>query len=352
MVVFFLAANIMLIPVNLIHTFQDKKFANNMGSSDCDLEIELQIKDNMEENYSQIVSMLNNDTNIESYGVFSTNKYKTIEEYNEEIIQVQLGDYTDFPIPCIEGSSPKREGEIALSYLNQVKLGKNVGDSLEITMDNQQREYKVTGIYQDITSGGYTAKAFSNDKFEGIQNYTIYANCREKSDVRKIAEQYSKVFPFGKILPMEEYTSQTFGSVINTFDNAAYVCIVVSVFIGVLITILFLKLQSAKEYSEIATLKVLGFSSADIRKQYMIKGFIASAIGILLGILWCNTGCEKIVGFGLKVAKSGIADFEFIAQPLFNLVICPLILLLTAMIVTYLCAREVKNYEVVKMLQE
>ena len=351
-VVFFLATNIMLVPMNLIHTFQDKKFANNMGNADCDLWIELQTKDHIEENCAQIVTMLKSDTQIESYGIFSTDKYETLGEDGEESIQVQWGDYTDFSIPCIEGRSPEKEGEIVLSYLNQVKLGKNVGDSLEITIDNQLREYKVTGIYQDLTSGGYTAKAFSNDKFERVQNYTIYAKCIENCDVKKLAEQYSERYSSAKILPMEEYTSQTFGSVIDTFDSAAYVCVLISVFIGVLITVLFLKLQSAKEYSEIATLRVLGFSSKDIMKQYMIKGFIASLLGILVGILWCNTGCGKIVGFVLKVADSGIADFEFIAQPLFNLVICPLILLLTAMIVTYLCAREVKNYEVVKMLQE
>lgn len=351
-VVFFLATNIMLVPLNLIHTVQDKKFANNMGNADCDLGIELQTKDHIEENCAQIVSMLKNDAQIESYGVFSTNKYETLGEDGEESIQVQWGDYTDFSIPCIEGRSPEKEGEIALSYLNQVKLGKNVGDSLEITMDHQRKEYKVTGIYQDLTSGGYTAKAFSNDEFKEVQNYTIYAKCTDKSDVKKLAEQYSEMFSFAKILPIEEYTSQTFGSVIDTFADAAYVCVVVAVFIGGLITALFLKLQSAKEYSEIATLRVLGFSSKDIIKQYMIKGFLASFLGILLGILWCNTGCGDMVGFVLKVAGSGIADFEFVTQPLFNFVICPVILVLTAMIVTYVCAREVKDYEIIKMLQE
>lgn len=351
-VVFFLATNIMLVPLNLIHTVQDKKFANNMGNADCDLGMELQTKDHIEENCAQIVSMLKNDAQIESYGVFSTNKYETLGEDGEEYIQVQWGDYTEFRIPCIEGRSPEKEGEIALSYLNQVKLGKNVGDSLEITMDHQRKEYKVTGIYQDLTSGGYTAKAFSNDEFKEVQNYTIYAKCTDKSDVKKLAEQYSEMFSFAKILPIEEYTSQTFGSVIDTFADAAYVCVVVAVFIGGLITALFLKLQSAKEYSEIATLRVLGFSSKDIIKQYMIKGFLASSLGILLGILWCNTGCGDMVGFALKFADSGIADFEFVTQPIFNFVICPLILVLTAMIVTYVCAREVKDYEIIKMLQE
>ena len=351
-VVFFLATNIMLVPLNLIHTVQDKKFTNNMGNADCDLWIELQTKDHIEENCAQIVSMLKNDSQIESYGVFFTNKYESFGKEDEESILVQWGDYTEFMIPCIEGRSPEKEGEIALSYLNQIKLGKNVGDSLEISVDNKQKEYKVTGIYQDLTSGGYTAKAFSNDKFKEVQKYTIFVKCTNKSDVKRLAEQYSEMFSFAKILPIEEFTSQTFGSVIDTFDDGAYFCVVIAVFIGGLITALFLKLQSAKEYSEIATLRILGFSIKDIIKQYMIRGFLASSLGILLGILWCNSGCENMVSFVLKFADSGIADFEFVTQPLFNFVICPLILMLTAMTVTYVCAREVKDYEIIKMLQE
>ena len=351
-VVFFLAANVMLIPMNLVHTVQDKKFANDMGNAECDIWMELQTKDCIEENCEKLVSALKNDKKIKNYSVFSTNKCKTAGKDGVETLQVQWGDYSDFPIHCIEGSLPQREGEIAISYLNQVKLGKNVGDFMEITMDNQKKEYKITGIYQDLTSGGYTAKAYCNKKLNSVQSYTIYANCEEKSEVGKLAKQYGEKFSFAKILPMEEYAAQTFGSVVDTFDDAAYVSVVVALFIGILITVLFLKLQSAKEYSEIATLRVLGFSLSDIMKQYMIKGCVASLLGILLGVLWCNTGCEKIVGLVLTLMDSGIADFAFVAQPLFNFVVCPLILLLTALAATYLCARKIKNYELIKMLKE
>lgn len=351
-IVFFLAANVMLVPMNLIHTFQDKKFANTMGSADCDLGIELQTKDHIEENCEQMIHSLENDTRIKNYSVFSTNKCEIAGGDERETIQVQLGDYSDFPIPCIEGNSPKKEGEIALSYLNQIKLGKNVGDFLEITVNDQQRKYQITGIYQDLTSGGYTAKAYHISKLDKVQNYTIYANCEKSSEVREVAEQYSQMFSFAKVLPMEEYTSQTFGSVIDTFDNVAYIAAFAAVFMGILITVLFLKLQSAKEYSEIAALKVLGFSVKDIVKQYLFKGGIASTIGIILGILWCNTWCEKMISFVLSFTNSGIAEFEFVVQPIWNFVICPLGLFLAALVSTYICIGEVKNYNVIKMLQE
>ncbi|WP_167954796.1 ABC transporter permease [Anaerosporobacter faecicola] len=351
-VVFFLATNVMLVPMNLIHTVSDVRFANNMGNANCDLWMELQTKDHIEENCEQLVGTLEQDANIQNYSVFSTNKYETIGEDGKETIQVQWGEYSDFPIKCMKGTTPKQDGEIALSYLNQEKLGKTVGDVLLITIDGKQEEYKVTGIYQDMTSGGYTAKAFGTLKGNMVQNYTIYANCEKGTTAQEVAKQYSQKFSFMKVLPMEKMTTQTFGSILASFDKAAYVSIVVALCIGALITVLFLKLQSAKEYAEMATLRVLGFSLQDIRKQYLIKGLLASLIGIGLGILWCNTGCEYLVSGILSIADVGLAEFEFIVNPIYNFVICPVILLVVALGVTDCCAREGKKYEVIKMLQE
>lgn len=351
-VVFFLAVNVMLVPMNLIHTFQDKKFANNMGNADCDLWIELHTKNHIEENCMQLVEQLENDKQIKNYSVFYTNKYETIINNETEKVQIQWGNYSDFPIKCIKGNSPKKEGEIALSYLNHKKLDKNVGDFIEITNGKQLRKYKISGIYQDLTSGGYTAKAYCDFQADLVQSYTIYVTCKEGSDKKAICDLYQRQFPFAKILPMEEYMSQTFGSVIHTFDHAAYLSVLVAIFIGVLIMILFLKLQSAKEYSEIATLRVLGFSLKDITKQYLLKGGIAAVIGIFFGILWCNTGCNKLISFILTITNSGIADFKFVVNPVYNFVICPLVLLVVALIMTYLCAREVKQYDVMKMILE
>lgn len=342
-VVFFLATNVMLIPMNLIHTVQDKKFANSMGNADCDIWMEMQSKDNMEENCENLVAALKNDNRIKNFGVYFSNKGEALGEDGVEPLQVHWGEYSEFPIHCMDGNSPQKEGEIALSYLNSKKLGKKVGDTLKVTIESQAREYTVVGIYQDITSGGYTAKAYYSGEKGMALSYTIFANCEENIDIANIAKEYAKNYSFAKILPAEEFTAQTFGSITDSFGNAAYVSIVVALFIGILITVLFLKLQSAKEFSELATLRVLGFSLSDLIKQYMIKGSIASFIGIVLGMIWCNTACEKVVGLVLAAANTGIADFNFHVSPFFNFVLCPLLMLVIALITTYMCARGIKR---------
>lgn len=351
-VVFFLAANVMLIPMNLLYTLKDKEFSSQMGNADCDLWMEIELRESMEEKCRELLERLEEDGRITNYGVFSTVRCETKAGGEREILSIQWGDYQKFPVACIEGNSPQNEGEIAISYLNQKKLEKNVGDVVELAVGGEKKGYKVVGIYQDITSGGYTAKAFHGGSVSPAQAYSIFADCAEKNEVETIAKEYGGQFTFAKILPTEEFTSQTFGSITDSFGSAAYACVVAALCIGTLIIVLFLKLQIAKEYSEAATLRILGFSQKDIVKQYVLKGGASALLGILFGILWCNTGCEKLVGALLSLLNFGIADFSFIVSPVFDFVICPVLLLLIAVGTSYLCAGEIKRHEIVKMLKE
>ncbi|CAM5707299.1 Peptide ABC transporter permease OS=Lysinibacillus sphaericus OX=1421 GN=LS41612_16905 PE=4 SV=1 [Lysinibacillus sphaericus] len=62
----------------------------------------------------------------------------------------------------MEGNAPKEDGEIALSYANASKdgLDKKVGDTVIVKVAGAlKRILTVSGIYQDITNGGKTAKA-------------------------------------------------------------------------------------------------------------------------------------------------------------------------------------------------
>lgn len=351
-VVFFLATNVMLLPMNLMHTVQSKEFTNNMGNSDCDIWMEMQMKDEMKEKCEKLLTALKTDERIQGYEVFANTKCETKGKEETETIQIQWGDYLNFPIHCIQGNSPQKEGEIALSCLNQKKLDKKVGDWMEVVYGDEVIKCRVTGIYQDITSGGYTAKAFCQDQLWNGYSYTVLADCEDANAARVIANEYGSAYPFAKILPTEEYTRQTFGSITDSFGNAAYVAIAAALFIGTLITVLFLKLQIARDASQTATLRVLGFSMTDIIRQYMKKGFFAAFIGVCAGVIWCNTGCEKVVGLVLSLMNSGLAQFQFEVQPEYNLFVCPVLLLGCVLLTTYMCAREIRKHEIVKMLQE
>ncbi|MDD3227072.1 MAG: ABC transporter permease, partial [Tissierellia bacterium] len=72
---------------------------------------------------------------------------------------MENGDGSVFPLEYIEGSAPKDEKNIALSYLNASELGKRVGDNITVSYGGEELLFNVSGIYQDITYGGKTAKA-------------------------------------------------------------------------------------------------------------------------------------------------------------------------------------------------
>ena len=64
----------------------------------------------------------------------------------------------------MEGRAPEGEGEISLSFANASKdgLNKKVGDEVVVKVGREEKTLKVTGIYQDITNGGKTAKAHTS----------------------------------------------------------------------------------------------------------------------------------------------------------------------------------------------
>ena len=63
-----------------------------------------------------------------------------------------------------KGSAPDREGEISLSHANasQDGLNKKVGDEVVVKVGGTEKTLKVSGIYQDVTNGGKTAKAYNS----------------------------------------------------------------------------------------------------------------------------------------------------------------------------------------------
>ena len=79
-------------------------------------------------------------------------------------MNIETGDFSVFPLNYLEGSAPDSEGEISLSHANasQDGLNKKVGDEVVVKVGGTEKTLKVSGIYQDITNGGKTAKAHTS----------------------------------------------------------------------------------------------------------------------------------------------------------------------------------------------
>ncbi len=349
-----IAVMMIMVPVNLLNTFKAPEFITYMGSSLEDILIEIENGENLETGYANVKQLLQKDAAIENYYEYRSIRVKTIYAENKLMnLNIDCGINAGNELQYLTGKAPEGKNELALSYLYANEIGKRAGNKIELLFNNTKKEFVISGIYQDVTSGGYTAK--SKYDFSGLvaDKYSFSVNLKDNSEVGKKAEEWSKSLGAGvSVDPMKEFINQTLGGVAKQLGTIVFAIVIIGVALAMLITILFLKLRLAKDLSEIAVLKAVGFSEHDINKQYMIKIGYVSIIGILAGIILTDFLGEKIVNAALSITGLGVKKIHLIVSPVMEYIICPLLLMVLILLVTRIVMRTIKKYNIISIIKE
>ncbi|WP_091540842.1 ABC transporter permease [Alkaliphilus peptidifermentans] len=343
-----------LIPVNLMNTFEAPEFITYMGSSLEDILIEVENGENLETNYGRVIQVLENDDSIESYYKYRRIRVQTTNAEDELMnLHIDCGDNSGNELKYISGKAPDGENEIAISYLNANEIGKVAGDAIVLFYDDKEKEFVISGIYQDVTSGGYTAKSKYVFSELTSEKYSFSVNLKDNVEVEKKADEWSEIIGSGVAVdPMEEFINQTLGGVVKQLKTTVFIIVIIGACLVMLITVLFLKLRLAKDFSEIAVLKAIGFSELDIKKQYLIKIGCVSITGILAGIILTNVLGEKIINLVLSISGLGVKKVELIVNPLFQYILVPLLLQVLMLLVTLIVLKTIKKYNIISIINE
>ncbi|HOP73342.1 MAG: ABC transporter permease [Synergistaceae bacterium] len=347
-----LAVCIMIIPASMRSTFSSTEFATYMGSGVSDIRIDLQFVEDLDRKHEDIMGLLVSDSEIGSFEAYATCRYEVFGKEGWEDIQVQCGDHSDFGISYIEGRGPEKPGEIAVSSMNAKKLSAGVGDELTLRIGGEEGTYSVCGVYQDVTNGGYTAKMAHPYRKEDVLKYTYFIDTAEGIQADVKASQYAGELPFAKVIPMDEFLAQTFDMVIGPLSQVAATAVATAVFITMLVTVLFIKLNMARDYSQIANMKAIGFSDSDIRLQYVAGTGLAAVIGILAGIIISDALGESLVGSLISAAGFGLSVIDFIVQPLEVYLLYPAMVAAAAVLAAWFCSAEIRRYSIVRLIME
>ncbi len=352
--VMFIVAGIMIVPMNLLNTINSKEFITYMGSSVDDILIEIESGENLESKYSIIKKLLKEDAKIEEYNEFRSVRVETTDSEGELMnIHVDCGNYAGKELKYLYGKSPTIENEIALSKLNAEAVCKNIGDSIMLRFNDTQEKFVISGIYQDVTSGGYTSKSINSFAGLDAEKYQFTINLAAGADVKKTAKQWSDRIGGGyDIEPMDEFINQTLGGVSRQVEVAAVAAVVIGILLATLIVVLFMKLRLAKDVAQIASMKSIGFTNYDVRKQYLYKIGLVSIIGIFAGTIVSNILGESIVSMALSAMGFGISKITFIINPWYSFIILPLALLLASAIMTWLSSGQIREYNIISLINE
>ncbi|MDF2532156.1 MAG: hypothetical protein K0Q65_1737 [Clostridia bacterium] len=349
-----IAVMMIMVPVNLLNTFEAPEFITYMGSSLEDILIEIENGENLETSHANVKQLLQKDAAIKNYYEYRSVRVQTIDAENKLMnLDIDCGDNAGNELQYLNGKAPKGENELALSYMNANEIGKGTSDKIELLFNDRKKELVISGIYQDVTSGGYTAK--SKYDFSGLDanKYSFSVNLKDKAGVGEKSEEWSKNLGAGVTVdPMEEFINQTLGGVAKQLRTIVFAIVIIGIALAMLINVLFLKLRLAKDLSEIAVLKAIGFSEHDIKQQYMIKIGSVSTAGILAGIILTVVLGEKIINAALSIAGLGVKKVGLIVNPIIQYILCPSVLLALMLLVTWTVMRTIKKYNIISIINE
>lgn len=340
--VFLFAIMLMTIPQNIETTISSEKFSTCMGIGDSDIRFDIQNMTDSEKRGKELLEVLKKDERIEDAGAFFTKTFSVKKkEGGLEQLLIEIGNHQMFSVVYTKGEAPENENEIALSSLNAEEMGAEPGDVLTLVTEDGEKMLTVCGIYSDITNGGKTAKACFVDENTPVMWGTLYATVRDKDVIEAVTKDYAKHFSDVKVTDIRGYMLGTYGSTITSIRKAAVLSVVLAIGITCLLTLLFARLLLAKDRYEVAVLKSCGFTTHDIKEQYIISIVIASIPGILFGIAGARILGERITG--LFLSTLGADAFSFVANPWIVYLVMPLLLVGSLMIGSILGTKQVEK---------
>lgn len=349
--VFFFCTFVIIVPIHFLTTIQSPTFIAYMGSGQSDIRIDLRQTDNMVDRFDSMVAYLADDPDVERFSPLVTSQFTMVQsDGSPETINIETGDFSLFPLDYVEGKAPRLGHEIALSSLNAREMEKRVGDTLLLLVNGQEQDMVVSGIYQDVTSGGRTAKAVLPYDPENVLWHTVSLDLTSQSRIDNKVREYSEAFYPSRVTDLEGYLAQTLGNTIGQLRKVTMVAILVGLSVSILITSLFLNMLITKDASQIAIMRSLGFSLRNVRVQYLTRALLLLSIGIVLGTVFSNTLGQRIVS--ALWAFQGASQIKFVIDPIQAYVLFPLLLMLAVSITTLISIAGIKDTNIAEMIVE
>ena len=350
--VFFFCAVIIIIPIHFLTTIQSPTFISYMGIGQSDIRIDLRQSEDVADRFDSTVAYLTDDPDVAKLSPLVTSQFTVMQSDGTlETLNIETGDFSLFPLDYVKGTAPQQENEIALSYLNAREMEKQIGDTVTLVIEGQEREMVVSGNYQDVTNGGRTAKATLPYNPQTVLWYTVNLNLASDANIEEKVLEYSQIFDPARVTDMAGYVSQTMGNTVQQLKTVTVVTVVVGLAVSVLITSLFMIMLITKDTNQIAIMRSLGFSLRHIRTQYLTRALFLLAFGIVLGTLFSNTLGQQLVSVVWSLL--GASRIRFVIDPLQAYVMYPLLLMFMVTVTTILSTRTgIKETNIAEMIME
>ncbi|MBQ9887111.1 MAG: ABC transporter permease [Lachnospiraceae bacterium] len=365
---FFVGISILMVCLNVSSTLQSRKLLSWINMADCDLAIcengaveKYLVEDGRDKLLHRIddikTALKNNNWEAECFietltGVLIKYNNITIKTRGVEGINISPEEYV-----YLEGSAPQNKNEIAVSYLVADKLGTSIGDTVLLTIGNEEVECMITATYQTMMTMGdnirvYPGQTFSYDKLVGLNE--VQVRFKDKPNAAEIKRRISiikELFPDDKVMNAGEYVNYCTGTVSDVVHSVAMLLLPIIILINILVAVLMEKSFITKERGEIAMLKAVGFKNISIIIWQTFRIGIVMISAVLLSVALSHPVSRLSTGFIFQMmgAKNIIFDTDtfktFIIYPAIIFAATVFSVFLTALGIRSVSSSEINSIE-------
>ncbi|MGN0350075.1 MAG: FtsX-like permease family protein [Roseburia sp.] len=345
------------VPYCMVYTMEDKEFSTYMGSAICDVPIEVEQGEDLEARKEVVERLLTSEkekNNVSDYKVLRRVRLQVKDSEGKlQGIHIDTGEQAGDGIKYLTGENPKTEMELAVSSLMAEQIGKKEGDTVTLFWNEKEQEFVISGIYQDVTSGGRTAKAVHDFVDVEAEQYTFEVNFGEATGSKERVAIWREELGSGYTVEyMEDFIAQTLGGVTVQVRKASIAALVIGVGLIGMIVMLFLKLRIAREGRMLAGKKAIGIPFSAICRQELYPVLFAGSGGVMAGIVMAGVVGDKIFGALFSVMGLGIEQIEFVAMPVMMYVMIPVMLLAVLGFVTIISCQQIRTIKITEYVSE
>lgn len=319
---------LIMVPIRSLQTMQDKEFITYMGSPVCDLLAEVVQGESLEERNTSLLSYLEKEEaqgNIQSADVLRRVRLQVFCKEQEPVgVHIDVGSNAGKGIRYVSGTNPTQTNHIALSVLLADELGTEVGDTVTIASDSKNYSFTLCGIYQDVTSGGKTAKAICDFAGETAEKYTYQISLSKEEAAEAFAKDLRESLGAGySIENMDGFLEQTLGGVTQRVSQAVFLVLLVGAVITAFIILLFMELRLARTMPALAQKTAMGIPFRAICMQELYPVLIFSGAGAFIGFVLTELVGDKLLSALFSLLGLGISKISFAPLTLGSVLILP-----------------------------
>lgn len=253
-----------------------------------------------------------------------------------------------------EGRYPLHSNELAISGVMSDKLGKKVGDVVDLELYGSTHTFIITGLTEQMNNLGQVLDITVDGMKKFLTDYSplgMLIDLKEGINVPQfISELQSKYTDYAKnIMDMELMTNSAVSSMSAGFAAAIGGILAIMVIVIALVLFLIIKIKILREKTSIGIYRSLGFTTKQLIIQIALSFTSIISVGAILGGIAGALFTNKLVS--LLVSGIGVKNVHFVTNPVY-LVGVVIGIIVLSFIVSCLVSANIKRITPYSLLVE